>query len=135
MHKSTTSQCLHNFQQPKSKHSQHSAAAIRCVGRHFQINYVRMCTGSLVSRPQFWLRTRLARVSMSMYDKTLRNPTCVVINKRSWVQTACMWLRAWTYLNNYSIVSTISRYRVVIKVARACVRVCVHACVRACVCV
>ena len=26
------------------------------------------------------------------------------------------WLHAWTYLNNYSTVSTISRYRVVIKV-------------------
>ena len=34
----------------------------------------------------------------------------VVSNKRSGVQITCMWLHAWTYLNDYSTVSTISRF-------------------------
>ena len=30
---------------------------------------------------------------------------CIISNKRSGLQTICMWLHAWTYLNNYSTIS------------------------------
>ena len=68
VHRSTISQRLHNFQQPKSE-----LFTVQCscypLRRTPFSNYVRMRTGSLIPRPQitaFWHRTRLVCVIMSM---------------------------------------------------------------------
>ena len=100
----TTPQHLHNLQQPKSE-----LFTVQCscylLHRMPFSNYVRMHTGSLVLRPHvttFWLGTRLACMNTSMYDTSRYYVT---------LPAACMCLHAWTYQNNYSIVSTVSRYR------------------------
>ena len=63
--------------------------------------------------------SKLSKARMKVWGIKARwIKACVVSNKRSEVQTAYMWLHAWTYLNIYSIVGIVSRsqYRVVIKV-------------------
>ena len=67
--RSTTSQRLHNLQQPKSR-----LFTVQCscypLRRTPFSNYVCMRIGSLVQRPQitaFWLRTRLACSNMNIY--------------------------------------------------------------------